>query len=76
MGRIDIDLDDISTDKVHYPVSDIQVEKEGKSVIFSFRKPLVLRISERFSPEHFFYLWNGGNQLLPVKNGIVGKPPW
>lgn len=76
MGKIDVDLDDIGGSEVHYPISAISIKSAEGTIIFTFKKHLVLRISERFDPEDFYYKWDGAGQLLPVKKGVTGKPVW
>jgi hypothetical protein len=76
MGKIDVDLDDALLTQVSYPVSKISITTDGRRVQFNFKAPLKFRISQPFSPGDFYYLYEGGNQLIPIKNGKPGKPLW
>ncbi|MEI7499031.1 MAG: hypothetical protein WCK84_01180 [Bacteroidota bacterium] len=76
MGKIDVDLDDALVTRVSYPVSKIRISTDGRKIKFTFKEHLKLRISQPFAPEDFYYIYEGGNQLIPVKKGKIGKPVW
>lgn len=76
LGKIDVDLDDISTDKISYPVSAIRIKMEQGDIMFTFDRHLIFRLSERYAPDEFYYVWDGISQLIPVKKGIPGNPLW
>ena len=76
MGKIDVDLDDALTTMVPYPVARIRITTDGRKIKFNFLEHLKLRISQPLAPEDFYYLWEGGHQLIPIVKGEPRNPLW